>query len=1130
MTLPASFLALSRTRSKRIASFAFAAFAGVVLATGPVHAQNQGTVAAGHSGYATAWRSGRGDGSAFQNWTDRYLVATSPNSKQGLLAEGIGLTRGRRAFFNELIRTNPAEALALTVPVSVLKQLPGQITNALENRVSGIGDYTIVAALSAKGGPAVEPVRRFVRINGRTYEASVYGRRLGGTTKFGIPLSGVAVGDRIALDENVLREFEAGEVPDPAKRQFDLRTPSEKISSSPGVLAEMGGDVYRFGSQERLRAAEAHLEKLESALGPNPSQPAAEVLTNGSWQGSAVTPSDTRNPPSAWTTGMKKVLIIRVDFSDLQGAPEGLTTNAIQNVADTQVKPYYEKSSYSQTDLTNTVTTQVYRMPHTASYYATNYFNDTLHTDAENAASGSYTISSYDRTIVFFSSLGSIPNSQITYGGLAQIGAGKVWCNGEFDFRVIAHELGHTYGLYHANLWQVSDGNPISPGGSSTEYGDEFDTMGANYANSLAADFNAWFKNLLGWLSDAQVVTVTTNGTYRVYAFDHDNYVSAPGETLALKIVKDSTHNYWLSCRRDFTNNTSMSNGAYIIWGYNSPHQSDLLDMTTPGSSDQDAALATGAIFTDTSIGLGVTFHPVAKGGTAPNEYRDIQITFGTLPPLAPTFSQQPSSQNGFLGQNVAFTAAASGNPAPGYQWQRKANGSSSWSNLADGGNYSGSATSNLTAGVTDLAMSGDQFRCMAYNSAGSATSSPPAILTVNSGLYVASLAGQVGLGGNGNGQGTNAQFDYPFDVTTDRGGNIYVADYGYGLVRKITPAGVVSTLPGLFYTPKGVAVDANTNVYVADTSDELIQRVAPDGTVTSLAGSGQLGSADGTNTTASFNKPWGIGVDTATNIYVADAGNDTIRKITRIGSSQNWAVTTIAGLAGNPGTSDGTNNHARFYGPASLAVDAARNIYVADATNNTIRKLTPDGTGTNWVVTTIAGQAGVFGYADGLGTNATFYQPSGIAIDAATNLYIADSFNSLIRKITPQGIVTTLAGKYSSFVSADGFYTNAEFKFPYGVAVDNAANIYVADTFNYTIRVGRLASVVVPTLALTASNHQAALSWPVPIQPFALEYSTNLSKPNWVFATNQPLASNGRYYVTNAANGAGLFYRLRTP
>jgi len=1098
-----------------------------------LNAQNAGpTAGAKSAAYGSTWgqEQSRPALAAFESWAGRYAMAATPETKAGLVPEGVALAKQRRAVLAALIRSDPERALALAVPASIRSQLPEAVSAGLESRVSGIGDFSVLGFLAATNGPAVEPMQRLVRLNGQTYRAFVYGRRLGETTKFGIPLHGIALDGVMAVHEDALRELEADEPSGPAGPVVDLRGAADKAVSGPPVLGEAGNRIYRFVSREQLRQVEARLEAAEAGIDPRPRQPAAQILNDSGTSG-AIGTSESPSLASPWTTGGKNVLIIRVDFSDLPGGLASATT--IQNLADSQVSPYYLKSSYQLTSVTNTVTSLVYRMPQTAAYYAINGANFPLQSDAQAAASADYTVAGYDRIIVVFSNLGGIPGSQISYGGLAQVGGPDVWCNGEFDFRVIAHELGHTYGLPHGNLWQVSDGNPISPAGSEVEYGDDFETMGANYANSQATDFNVWFKNYLGWIASTQVVTVTTSGTYRVYAFDHDNYLAAPGETLGLKVFKDVTHNYWICCRRDFTGNASLTNGVYVIWGYTYMRQSDLIDMTTPGSSDQDAGLGIGAIFNDAATAL--TIHPLATGGVAPNEYRDVQIIFGTLPPLAPTISKQPFSLTAWLGTTATFEVTAGGNPAPVYQWQRKPNGSSTWNVLSDNGDYGGSGNTNLTVNVADLAMSGDQFRCLVTNSADSVTSSPPATLTVSSGLVVTTLAGQAGNGGLADGAGTNAQFYYPWNLATDRGGNVYVADYFNGVIRKLTPGGVVSTLAAGFFAPEGVAVDAATNVYVADTAHQVIKKVTPDGNATVLAGSlFTTGTNDGVNGSALFNGPRGIAVDSATNIYVADTPSSTIRKITPAGA--NWVVTTIAGLAGSTGTADGTNGDARFNQPRSLAVDSARNIYVADAFNDTIRKITPDGTGTNWIVTTLAGQAGVSGYRDGNGTgqggqsSALFYSPCGIAVDGAGTVYVADTYNQLIRKITPQSVVSTLAGQYAVSGDVDGFYTNAQFNYPYGVAVDNAANLYVADTYNHVIRAGRVASVTIPKLAMAWSNHFTTVSWPVPIQNFNLQSATNLPATNWTSVSTLPTVLNGQNYVTNPASGGTLFFRLKKP
>ena len=177
---------------------------------------------------------------------------------------------------------------------------------------------------------------------------------------------------------------------------------------------------------------------------------------------------------------------------------------------------------------------------------------------------------------------------------------------------------------------------------------------------------------------------------------------------------------------------------------------------------------------------------------------------------------------------------------------------------------------------------------------------------------------------------------------------------------------------------------------------------MTPAGVVTTLAGlAGSQGSADGTGSAARFAWPIGVAVDSTGNVYVADNGNDTIRKVTPAG-----VVTTLAGLAGSSGSADGTGSAARFYGPSGVAVDSAGNVYVADTGNYTIRKVTPAG-----VVTTLAGLAGTEGSADGTGSAARFSYPSGVAVDSAGNVYVADTGNNTIRKVTPAGVVTTLAG-----------------------------------------------------------------------------------------------------------------------
>ena len=294
--------------------------------------------------------------------------------------------------------------------------------------------------------------------------------------------------------------------------------------------------------------------------------------------------------------------------------------------------------------------------------------------------------------------------------------------------------------------------------------------------------------------------------------------------------------------------------------------------------------------------------------------------------------------------------------------------------------------------------------------------------------------------------------------MAVDTAGNVYVADSSNFLIRKISPAGDVSTLAGsgangannatgtaaTFRFPTGVAVDTAGNVYVADLSNHLIRKITPTGTVSTLAGNaGISGANDATGTAATFNLPTGVAVDTAGNVYVADLSNHLIRKITPTGT-----VSTLAGNAGISGAINATGTAATFNLPTGVAVDTAGNVYVADSSNHLIRKISPAG-----VVTTLAGTVGVFGSADGNGTNATFNLPSGVAVDTAGNVYVADSSNQLIRKISPAGDVTTLAGTAGATGSTNGTGAAARFNNPLGVAVNTDDNVYVADGLNHLIR-----------------------------------------------------------------------------
>jgi hypothetical protein len=268
--------------------------------------------------------------------------------------------------------------------------------------------------------------------------------------------------------------------------------------------------------------------------------------------------------------------------------------------------------------------------------------------------------------------------------------------------------------------------------------------------------------------------------------------------------------------------------------------------------------------------------------------------------------------------------------------------------------------------------------------------------------ITVTTFAGPQEVPGVSDGIGRDARFRDAIGVAVDRQRNVYVADQYNLSIRKVSPSGAVTTLAGLFYTP---------------------------------------GQQNGSGSVARFSFPEGVATDAADNVYVADTVNGRIRKITPQGM-----VSTVAG-AGS-GSADGPAATARFQRPAGVAAAADGTVYVADTGNHTIRKISASGE-----VTTLAGTAGAAGSANGVGSSARFYYPNSVALDQGGNLYVADRWNQVIRKVTPEGTVSTFCGGMGLRGSADGPCSTARFAYPGAIAITAIGEFYIADTFNYCIR-----------------------------------------------------------------------------
>ena len=551
---------------------------------------------------------------AFEVWQIRYFEA-SATEQANLLAEGLALAKARRPVMLDLIKINPADAIAQAVPREVYNKLPELILQELETPLAALAELALIqTCFHPEGAPAghSHDTYRATVIDGQEYRAHVYGSRLIQASIPETSLYGYALDGHLAVADARVRFISEGE-PLPAE--------IEQAVQAGGIAVEANGAYYVFESEQAAIDFATELQVTER-----------RPVTNAADSGSGSSGVSGR-PSQAWTHGDKSLLVILVDFSDVPGAPVNksgsveITPSVMNTVINGsgEVRSFLQNSSFGKTDVlfdSSTDVTGVLRMPNTASSYATADAATLLHSDARDAADAAgYSTSNYDRVAVVFSSLSSLTDSQFTFAGLANITGSNIWINGYFDFRVMAHELGHTYGLRHSNLWQVSGSDPVDLAGSSTEYGDPFDLMGDG--DFVENDFSHWNKSLLQWIPDTAVLVVTSDETVRVYRFDDSG--ADLNLTRAVKVVRDPTRDFWIGYRRGLSS-SATNNGAYVLWGYNTLTQGNLLDLNTPSSDPSDAPLALGSSFNDSAAGI--TISVIAQGGSGAEEWLDLSIAF----------------------------------------------------------------------------------------------------------------------------------------------------------------------------------------------------------------------------------------------------------------------------------------------------------------------------------------------------------------------------------------------------------------------------------------------------------------------------------------------------------------------
>uniref|UniRef100_UPI003782EEFD Calx-beta domain-containing protein n=1 Tax=Prosthecobacter sp. TaxID=1965333 RepID=UPI003782EEFD len=589
-------------------------------------------------------------------------MPATPAEKAGLLEEGVKLAQERRPVFKALIMADPREAIQQAVPMVVRQKLPPEIVSLLEKRMNAIGSLHLRMGVPTDSRGTNENTvkqRRAVFGDGRAYNAHVYGRREVATSVEAASLNGVAIDSEMAVSEQPSRTLEVGEVPPAGKEAVvDCPVSGKQVFESPQVITEeitVTTPAVETGGQVVFFCDGAHIVSYNETL------ILGEGATGGAFGYTGILP----NAPTP-SLGVIKVLVIPMTYADQNATPASEATlyETLRNVSE-----HYSKASYGRLTLVGTVCPLV-KLPYNEAWYVNRDTSNGGDIDGEGlehlhsrdeARKLGYDSNEYDSICVRHN---GGPGS---YGGLATVPGSTVWLRTD-SAGTWAHEIGHSFGLLHANFWETSGTSSIGPGGND-EYGHSYDIVGTS-GSFPNGHYNVAGKNQIRWLGDAYVQSVSSSGLYRIHA--QDTGVLDPARRYALRLVKDAQRTYWGEVRSLFDTIPWIKNGLMLGWRYpnGSGQNLQLLD-TTPGSPflKEDAPISLGSTFSDTESGIHMT--TVAMNDNP--RYVDVQIHLGSFPTnQRPTLTLTPSATSVPVNGTVTFTAAA--NDPDGdtlaYSWQ----------------------------------------------------------------------------------------------------------------------------------------------------------------------------------------------------------------------------------------------------------------------------------------------------------------------------------------------------------------------------------------------------------------------------------------------------------------------------